>query len=52
MNKNDFIDIVAEKSGLTKKDSKAALDAVLETRVSTYKGIFIPMRFKSSLNAL
>lgn len=35
MNKNDFIDIVAEKSGLTKKDSKAALDAVLETITET-----------------
>lgn len=31
MNKNEFIDAVAEKSGLTKKDSKAAVDAVLET---------------------
>ena len=35
MNKNYFIDIVAEKSGLTKKDSKAALDAVLETITET-----------------
>ena len=35
MNKNDFVDIVAEKSGLTKKDSKAALDAVLETITET-----------------
>lgn len=31
MNKNEFIDAVAEKTGLTKKDSKAALDATLET---------------------
>ena len=35
MNKNDFIDIVAEKSEITKKDSKAALDAVLETITET-----------------
>lgn len=35
MNKNDFIDIVAEKSGLTKKDSKFALDAVLDTITET-----------------
>ncbi|MCT7578620.1 HU family DNA-binding protein [Aliarcobacter butzleri] len=31
MNKNEFIDAVAEKSGLTKKDSKIAVDAVLDT---------------------
>ena len=31
MNKSEFIDAVAEKSGLTKKDSKAAVDAVLDT---------------------
>ena len=31
MNKNEFIDAVAEKAGLSKKDSKAAVDAVLET---------------------
>ncbi|QKJ26174.1 DNA-binding protein HU [Aliarcobacter cibarius] len=31
MNKNEFIDAVAAKSGLTKKDSKTALDAVLDT---------------------
>lgn len=31
MNKNEFIDAVADKTGLTKKDSKAALDATLET---------------------
>ena len=31
MNKNEFIDAVAEKSGLTKKDFKAAVDAVLDT---------------------
>ncbi|MGJ0456995.1 HU family DNA-binding protein [Aliarcobacter cryaerophilus] len=31
MNKSEFIDAVAEKSGLTKKDSKIAVDAVLDT---------------------
>lgn len=31
MNKNEFIDAIALKSGLTKKDSKTALDAVLDT---------------------
>ena len=31
MNKNEFNDAVAEKSGLTKKDSKIAVDAVLDT---------------------
>ena len=31
MNKAEFVDAVAEKSGLTKKDSKAAVDAVLDT---------------------
>lgn len=31
MNKNEFIDAVAAKSGLTKKDSKVAVDAVLDT---------------------
>ncbi len=31
MTKTEIIDAVAEKSGLTKKDSKAAVDAVLET---------------------
>ena len=31
MNKNEFIDAVAAKSGLTKKDSKTALDAVFDT---------------------
>lgn len=30
MNKSEFIDAVAEKSGLTKKDSKIAVDAVLD----------------------
>ncbi|MGH2277522.1 HU family DNA-binding protein [Aliarcobacter sp. ERUVET-7] len=31
MNKSEFIDAVAEKSGLTKKDSKVTVDAVLDT---------------------
>ena len=31
MNKNEFIDAIALKSGLTKKDSKTVLDAVLDT---------------------
>jgi DNA-binding protein HU-beta len=31
MNKNEFIDAIALKSGLTKKDSKTALDAALDT---------------------
>lgn len=31
MNKAEFIDAVAEKTGLSKKDSKLALDATLET---------------------
>ncbi len=30
MNKNEFIDAVAEKSGLSKKDTKALVDANLE----------------------
>jgi DNA-binding protein HU-beta len=30
MNKNEFIDAVAEKSGLSKKDCKALVDANLE----------------------
>ena len=31
MNKNEFISAVAEKAGLTQKDAKGAVDAVLET---------------------
>lgn len=31
MNKNELIEAIADKSGLTKKDSKAALEATLET---------------------
>lgn len=31
MNKSEFITKVAEKSGMTKKDSAAALDAVLDS---------------------
>ena len=35
MNKADFIDVVAEKTGLSKKDTKAALEASLETITET-----------------
>ena len=35
MNKNEFIDAVASKTGLTKKDTKTAVDAVLETITET-----------------
>lgn len=35
MNKVELIDAIASKSGLTKKDSKAALEAVLETITET-----------------
>ncbi len=35
MNKAEFIDAVAEKSGLSKKDTKGAVDAVLETLTET-----------------
>ena len=35
MNKQEFIDAVAEKAGLTKKDSKAAVDAFLDTVTET-----------------
>lgn len=31
MNKTEFIDAVAAKAGLSKKDAKGAVDAVLET---------------------
>lgn len=31
MNKAEFIDAVASKAGLTKKDTKIAVDAVIET---------------------
>ena len=31
MNKSEFISAVAEKAGLTQKDAKGAVDAVLET---------------------
>ena len=34
MNKTEFIDAVAEKSGLSKKDSKTAVDAVLQKGVA------------------
>ena len=35
MNKNEFIDAISTKTGLTKKDTKAAVDAVLETITET-----------------
>lgn len=35
MNKVEFIEAVATKAGLSKKDSKAAIDAVLETITET-----------------
>ena len=35
MNKAEFIDAVAAKAGLSKKDSKGAVDAVLETITET-----------------
>jgi len=38
MNKAELIAAVAEKSGLTKKDSEAALDAVVESITAALKG--------------
>lgn len=35
MNKTEFIDAVSNKSGLSKKDAKSAVDAVLETITET-----------------
>ena len=35
MNKSEFIDAVAEKAKLSKKDAKSAVDAVLETITET-----------------
>ena len=35
MNKAEFIDSVAEKAGLTKKDAKGAVDAALEVITET-----------------
>lgn len=37
MNKQDIIDFVSNKTGLTKKDAQAALDAIIEAVVSTVK---------------
>ncbi len=37
MNKNDLITAVAEKTGLSKKDSQVALDGILETIKETIK---------------
>lgn len=38
MNKAKLVDYVANKTGLTKKDVNAALDAVIEAVVSTVRG--------------
>ena len=35
MNKIEFIDAISTKTGLTKKDTKAAVDAVLDTITET-----------------
>lgn len=35
MNKSELIDIVAEKTGFTKKDMKCAVEAILETITET-----------------
>ena len=35
MNKNEFIDAISTKTGLTKKDTKAVVDAALETITET-----------------
>ena len=35
MNKNEFIDAISTKTGLTKKDTKTVVDAVLETITET-----------------
>ena len=35
MNKAEFIDAVSQKAGLSKKDTKSAVDAVLETITET-----------------
>ena len=36
MTKTEIIDAVAEKSGLSKKDSKLAVDAILDTLTETW----------------
>ncbi len=38
MNTSDLINAVAEKTGLTKADAKAAVDAALKTIASTVNG--------------
>lgn len=38
MKKSEFVDIVASKSGLTKKDAKVAVDSVLEAITETLQG--------------
>ncbi len=37
MTKQDLIDVVSEKAGLTKKDTAAVVDAILETIVDSLK---------------
>nr|CAM96210.1 putative DNA-binding protein Hu [Pseudomonas fluorescens SBW25] len=37
LNKSEFVDAVAEKSGLTKADTQRAVDAVLETITDTLR---------------
>jgi len=38
MNKAELIDAIADKSGLSKADSKKALDAFIESTTATLKG--------------
>ena len=38
MTKSDFVDQVADKAGLSKKDAAGAVDAVLETIEGTLRG--------------
>ena len=37
MTKSDFVDEIAERTGMSKKDAGAAVDAMLETITSTLK---------------
>ena len=41
MNKAEFIDAVAAKAGLSKKDAKGAVDAVLDTITETLVKTFL-----------
>ncbi|RMD60889.1 MAG: DNA-binding protein HU, partial [Alphaproteobacteria bacterium] len=38
MNKNDLVAIVADKTGMSKAESTAAIDAVFDAITSTLKG--------------